>query len=145
MTVEQTEQDRIEAIAGNLPPFARLLGVEIVKVTPDLVEAQLNVTPQLGNRNGVLHGGAISALCDNMGGTATFVNLKPGETTTTIEAKTNFFRAVQIGETIRLNCVALHKGRKTAIWQTTVHRADGKVAAISTQTQLIMQAEKKTA
>lgn len=95
----------------------------------------------MGNRNGVLHGGVVSGIADNMGGTATFMNLKPGEATTTVEAKTNFFCSVQIGETIRAVCVPLHKGRRTAVWQTTIYRADDKIAAISVQTQMIMQKE----
>lgn len=79
--------------------------------------------PELCNRNGVLHGRAVSGICDNMGGSASFMNLGPDEGTT------------------RARCVPLQKGRKTAVWQTTILRADGKVAAISTQTQLMLKKE----
>lgn len=134
-----TEQDRIEAIAANQPNFGRWLGTRILSVTPDRVEAEMTVTEDMLNRNGVLHGGAAMGFADNLGGTATFLNLAEGEGTTTIESKTNFFRAVEPGDTLRGVIVALHKGRSTMVWQTTLTRGDGKVAAIVTQTQMILQ------
>lgn len=128
-----------DEIAQAQPPFAQLMGVRIVFADPDRVEAELPVTPQLANRNGMLHGGAVMALADNLGGTATFLNLKPGEGTVTVESKTNFFRPVAIGELARAVSLPLHKGRKTMVWQTTITRADGKIAALVTQTQMILQ------
>jgi len=44
-----------------------------------------------------------------------------------------------LGETVRAVCVPLHKGRTTMVWQTTISRSDGKVAAIVTQTQMILE------
>ena len=41
----------------------------------------------------ILHGGAIMALADNLGGVATVANLPKGARTATIESKTNFFAA----------------------------------------------------
>ena len=81
-------------------------------------------------------GGAIMALADNLGGTATMINLPPGKTTTTIESKTNFLRPIRIGDTATARAVPLHKGRTTMVWQTTITRPDGKPAAVVTQTQL---------
>ena len=141
MTTDQDQLARIRAIAEDQPPFGRFLGLRIVSAAPDLLEADFTVTSEMGNRNGVLHGGAMSAICDNMGGSATFMTLAPGTSTTTIEAKTNFFRPIAIGETATVRTIPLHRGRRTAVWQTTICRADGKIAAISVQTQMIMQGE----
>lgn len=76
------------------PPFASLLGAVVISATPDRVEAKLLVRPELLNRNGFLHGGAIMAVADNLGDTTAFMNLSPTQTTTTIESKSNFFKAV---------------------------------------------------
>src|SRR6185312_1686921 len=81
------------------PAFAEFLGLKVTSVTPERVTAELKAREQFNNRHGVMHGGAIIALADNLGGTATTANLKPGQTTTTIESKTNFFAAVPIGDT----------------------------------------------
>lgn len=134
------EPDRIADIAKAQPPFAVTLGLRVTHATPDRVEAELPVTPALANRNNTLHGGAFMALADNLGGTATFLNLKEGEGTSTIESKTNFFRPVAIGDTARAVTVPLHKGRSTMVWQTTITTGDGKLAAIVTQTQMILRA-----
>lgn len=133
------DQDRIDAIAQAQPPFAVTLGLRVTHATPDRVEAELPVTEALTNRNNTLHGGAFMALADNLGGTATFLNLREGEGTSTIESKTNFFRPVAIGDTARAVTVPLHKGRSTMVWQTTITTGDGKLAAIVTQTQMILR------
>ena len=120
------------------PPFADLLGLTITHVSPERVAAELPVRAELGNRNGVLHGGAIMALADNLGGTATVANLPDGATTTTIESKTNFFAGIPVGDVARAECTPLHRGRTTMVWQTRITRQDGKLAAIVTQTQLVL-------
>jgi 1,4-dihydroxy-2-naphthoyl-CoA hydrolase len=135
---------RLHAIADMQPPFASLLGAKIVEVTPDRVVAELLVRGELANRNGALHRGAVMAVADNLGGTATFLNLPEGAGTTTIESKTNFFAAVQLGDTVRAECTPLHRGRSTMVWQTRIIRGDGKLAAIVTQTQLIMRKDAPT-
>ncbi len=120
------------------PPFAELLGATITEVSPDRVTAELPVRPELGNRNGVLHGGAVMAFADNLGGTATAANLRAGQSTTTIESKTNFFAAIPVGDIAKAECTPLHRGRTTMVWQTRITRGDGRLAALVTQTQLVL-------
>ena len=121
-------------------PFARLMGVTIVSVAPDLVVGELVVREDLCTRPAVLHGGATMAFADTIGAVATVANLPDGMTTTTIESKTNFFSAVPLGDTARAECTPLHKGRTTMVWQTKITRGDGKLAALVTQTQLVIAA-----
>ena len=135
MTTEYVSQ----FIAAPLP-FARLLGLELVTVTPDRIEAALQVREELCTRPAVLHGGAVMALADTLGAIATVANLPEGTTTTTIESKTNFFAAIPVGDTARAECTPLHRGRTTMVWQTRVTRGDGRVAALVIQTQLVLPA-----
>jgi uncharacterized protein (TIGR00369 family) len=121
-------------------PFAQLLGLEIVTVTPERVEAVLRVRADLCTRPPVLHGGAVMALADTLGAIATVANLAEGATTTTIESKTNFFAAIPVGDMARAECTPLHRGRTTMVWQTRVTRSDGRLAALVTQTQLVIPA-----
>ncbi len=139
-----SDKSRIDAIAQAQPPFALTLGLRVLSADPDRVEAEMTVTEALSNRNGTLHGGAFMALADNLGGTATFLNLQEGEGTSTIESKTNFFRPVAIGDTARAVTLPLHKGRSTMVWQTTISNGAGKLAAIVTQTQMILRPHVKT-
>lgn len=131
-------RDELDRIAFDQPAFAQLLGFRLISAEPDEVVAELSVTEDLANRNGVMHGGALMAMADNLGGTATMINLPEGKTTTTLESKTNFLRPIRIGDTARARCVPLHKGRTTMVWQTTIARGDGKPAAIVTQTQIVI-------
>lgn len=132
-------KEPLHPVAADQPPFAHHLGLRITAARPDRVTGELTATPALINRNGVLHGGALMALGDNLGGTGAFMNLQPGEGTTTVESKTSFFRAVPAGDTVTAVAVPLHLGRTTQVWQTTVHLPDGKVAAMVTQTQLTLK------
>jgi 1,4-dihydroxy-2-naphthoyl-CoA hydrolase len=124
--------------ANKQPPFADFLGMKVTHVSPERVSAELVMREELNNRFGIMHGGAVMALADNIGGTATMANLKPGQSTTTIESKTNFFAAIPIGDVAYAECTALHRGRTTMVWQTRVTRGDGRLCALVTQTQLVL-------
>jgi len=124
--------------ADEQPPFADFMGMKITHLSPERVAAEMKVTEQLSNRNGVLHGGAIMALADNLGGTATIANLPEGASTATIESKTNFFAGIAVGDIAHAECTPLHRGRSTMVWQTKITRGDGKLAALVTQTQIVM-------
>lgn len=121
-------------------PFAKLLGLELVTVTPERVEAVLRVREEICTSPAVLHGGAVMALADTLGAIATMANLAEGATTTTIESKTNFFAAIPVGDTARAECTPLHRGRTTMVWQTKITRSDGRLAALVIQTQLVIAA-----
>ena len=120
------------------PPYARLIGTRIIHLSKDGATAELPVTNDVANPNGVLHGGVLMAMADNLGGRSTMVNLPPGARTTTIESKTNFFAAVPVGDVAYAECTPLHRGRTTMVWQTRITRGDGRLAALVTQTQLVI-------
>jgi uncharacterized protein (TIGR00369 family) len=119
-------------------PFAKLVGLEVISTSPESVVGELKVRDELCTRPAVLHGGAIMAFADTLGAFATVLNLPAGATTTTIESKTNFFAAVPLGDVARGECTPLHRGRTTMVWQTRITRGDGKLAAVVTQTQLVI-------
>jgi uncharacterized protein (TIGR00369 family) len=123
------------------PPFAHFLGIRLIRVTPDRVEAELDVREEFKNRGGVMHGGAVMAYADSLGGTTSHANLKPGQRTTTIESKTNFFAGIPIGDVAHAETIPLHRGRSTIVVQTRITRNDGRLAAIVTQTQMVLGAK----
>jgi 1,4-dihydroxy-2-naphthoyl-CoA hydrolase len=122
---------------ADLPPFTKLLGLNVLHRSPERSEAELIVREELCNRRGVLHGGAVMALGDMLGGMTAIMSLPDGGRTATIESKTNFFAAVPKGDTALAVCIPLHRGRTTMVLETRITRGDGKLAAIVTQTQLI--------
>ena len=132
----------VNEAAFTQPAFAQFLGIKITHISPERVTAELPVREELNNRFNIMHGGAVMALADNLGGTATTANLKDGQSTTTIESKTNFFAAVPIGDTAYAECTPLHRGRTTMVWQTRITRGVGKLCALVTQTQMVLERKK---
>jgi 1,4-dihydroxy-2-naphthoyl-CoA hydrolase len=124
---------------ADIMPFAKLMGIKVLEATPQRVVAELFVREDLCTTNSMFHGGAAMAFADSVGALATLLNLPPGAGTTTIESKTNFLSAVKGGETARAECTPVHVGRATMVWQTRILRPDGKIAALVTQTQMILQ------
>src|ERR1700678_2188830 len=135
--------DAVEQLNRDPLPFARLLGLRFVSATAECVTAEMTVREDMCTRPAILHGGAIMALADTLGGCATSLNLRDGATTTTIESKTNFLAPAMVGTTVRAECVAIHRGGRTMVWQTRVTSENGKLLAIVTQTQMVLASEPK--
>ena len=127
----------------NIMPLARLMGIRLVEQTPDRVVAKMEVREDLCTTNSILHGGAYMAFADTIGAVATVLNLPPGAGTTTVESKTNFISAIRAGEVARAECTPVHRGKTTQVWTTRILRPDGKLAAIVTQTQMVLAARVK--
>lgn len=130
--------DAAARTAATAQPFPKLMGVEVLSAEPHRVTARLVVRPDLCTTGHILHGGAVMAFADSLGGIAAFLNLPEGAGTTTVESKTNFFAAAKEGETVTAETTPLHVGRRTSVWQTRLTRADGKLVALVTQTQLVL-------
>ncbi|HXJ08286.1 MAG TPA: PaaI family thioesterase [Burkholderiales bacterium] len=115
--------------------LARHLGMQFLEVTPDRVVAELEVREEVCTLGGAVHGGTLMALADTVGAIGT---LASGCKTATAESKTNFFSAAMKGSKVRAESTALHKGKRTHVWQTRVTREDGKLVSLTIQTQMIL-------
>ena len=118
-------------------PFARLIGVRLVAAAPEEVRGQLEWAPQRCTTASVMHGGALMAFADTVGAICALLNLRPGEGTSTIESKTNFFRAVR-GGTVEAVTRPLHVGRTTIVLQTDLLDEQRRRVAQVTQTQAVL-------
>ena len=119
-------------------PFAELLGVRFTTAELDRVTAEMSVRDELCTIPAVAHGGAIMAFADTLGAAATILNLPEGAHTTTVESKTNFLAAAPVETTVVGETTPVHKGRTTMVWQTRVTTEAGRLAALVTQTQLVL-------
>ena len=124
-----------------LPPFATLMGLEIIDVMPERAAAQIRIRPELCNRSGNASGGVIMALADILETLATAAHLPDGARSMTIESKTNFIASVPEGDMAHVECSLIYNEQKRMVWQTKITLADGGLAAIVTQTQLIYSAD----
>ncbi|QJB70825.1 PaaI family thioesterase [Parasphingorhabdus halotolerans] len=120
-------------------PFSKLMGVKIIRAEKDGVIGELLVKEELCTTSGTIHGGAIMAFADSLGAIAGFLNLPSGSNgTTTTESKTNFLGASLEGSLITGETKPIHVGRRLSVWQTRITRPDGKLIALTTQTQMTL-------
>jgi len=133
-----SDQSLTAAFNENNAPFAKLMGVEMTLVTKGRIEGRVAVTKDHCTIPDVMHGGAIMAFADNMGGVGAFLNMPPGARTTTVESKTNFLRPIPVGQTACAVTTPVHLGRQLHVWKSEIFRDDGKLAAVVTQTQIIL-------
>lgn len=129
----------LDELERNMPPFASLMGVKLVSAAPERVTAEMTVRDDLCTRPAVLHGGAIMAFADTLGAVGTVINLPQGAGTTTLESKTNFIASAPVGAKVIGECVAIHRGKRTMVWQTRVTSEEGRLLAMITQTQMVLE------
>lgn len=132
--------DRLKKATDNMPSFMKLLGVELVSLDNDRVEARMRARDDMGNGVGILHGGAYMSFADYLGAMGTVLNLPRGAGTATMESKTNFFAPAPLGSMVHGVSTPLHKGRRTMVWQTRLTNPEGRLLAMVTQTQMVLEA-----
>ncbi|AEF36354.1 MULTISPECIES: PaaI family thioesterase [Mycolicibacter] len=118
-------------------PFASALQIDVTDLTPQQVTATMAWAQERCTTAGILHGGALMAFADTVGAVCAVANLPQGASTSTIESKTNFFRAVRDG-TVTATSLPLHVGRTTIVVQTDLTDDNGKLVARVTQTQAVL-------
>ncbi len=121
------QQDRIHAFAN--VPVHRFLGLRMLVPSSEEATVEMDVSPELCQETGVVHGGIVSALAD-----ATAANLfqpyVPDHLlTTSIEFKMNFIRPV-LAERGKLSARAsvLRRGRKVGVAEVEITQAEQLVA-----------------
>jgi 1,4-dihydroxy-2-naphthoyl-CoA hydrolase len=132
--------DALQRLRQSPLPFATLLGIHFTGAAPERVTAELTVREDLCTLPAILHGGAIMAFADTLGAAATVLNLAAGAGTTTIESKTNFLSPAPVGSIILGETTPIHRGRRTMVWQTRITTETGRLVAVVTQTQLVLDA-----
>lgn len=131
--------DHLKSLTDSMLPFSRHIGMEFVSASKEKVVARMLVRAELCTSHDILHGGAIMAFADTLGASGTILNLPDGAWTTTIESKTNFVAPAPAGTTVTGETVPIHRGRRTMIWQTSVRTDEGRLVALVTQTQMVLE------
>jgi uncharacterized protein (TIGR00369 family) len=120
-------------------PFAAKLGITLTEATPERVTGRLAWAPDLCTTGGIMHGGALIGLADNLGGICAFLNLPPGAGTATISSASTLMRAVRGGE-VTATARPLSAGRTVIVVQTELRDDQGRLVAQVTQSQAVLPA-----
>ena len=132
--------DPVDALQQRLQPlFPGLMGLQLTEIGPERVVATMRVRPDLCTAGGILHGGAHMAFADTLGAVGTFINLPEGKGTTTVDSSTKFIGAAKVGSTVTGESTPLHKRpHDDGLADDHPQRAEGKLCAVVTQTQLVL-------
>ncbi len=131
--------DDLTAFLHSSMPLCAELGARAIAMDADTCVLELDWRAELCTVGGVLHGGALMALADSAGAACAIANLPEGASgTSTIDSQTNLLAAVRDG-TVTATAAPLHVGSSTIVVETEVRRADGRLAAKTTQTQIVLR------
>lgn len=112
-------------------PLDRLLGISCQERSPDRVVGVLQVSPQLHQRAGILHGGVLAALIESTVGEGAELNAGEGRIATGVENQVHFLRAVVSGG-LRAVAAPVHRGRTQQLWGAEVFDEDDRLIAYGT-------------
>jgi len=116
------------------------LGIEFTEVGEDYLVAIMPVDERTTQPYGILHGGAAAALAETMGSVAGYLCLEdPGSSVAGIAISCNHVRSAAHGP-VRGTVRAVHVGRTTHVWETTIVDPTGRVVSRGTLTLAVISA-----
>ena len=107
-------------------PFCDVLDLTVVSASPERVEATVEWAEERTTLFGGLHGGYVMAVADSVGALCASQNIPENAGTWPITSGT-----------ATIVSTPAHVGRTTIVVQTQMTRDDGKLAALTTQTQAV--------
>ncbi|WP_327371697.1 PaaI family thioesterase [Streptomyces sp. NBC_01217] len=125
------------------PPFAGMLGVDLISVSEGSATFALTPAEHHYNTLGTVHGGVLSTLLDSAAGCAVHTMLPPGDAYTSLDLTVKFLRPVSL-LTGRLTCTGSveHLGRRTALARAAITDTQGQLVATALSSCLIMREQK---
>lgn len=106
--------------------FDELIGLSFDEVTQDGVTASFEVTPDLQQPYGILHGGVLCTVVESVGsvsGAAWYGGPVVGTSN-----HTNFLRATRSGR-LTARSTPVHRGKTQQLWDVDITDADGRLVA----------------
>ncbi len=129
-----------EALNDRRGGFNRLIGLRFTSVEYDEVVAELNVTEDLHQPYGLVHGGVYATMIETLASVGAAMNAMPyGQSCVGLENSTSFVRAVRDGKLVG-RATPVTRGRRTHVWEVRIEGGDGKLAATGRVRMLCMEA-----
>jgi|SRR5579884_1913577 len=111
-------------------PFDDLYGLQVGTVTATSVEAHMNVSENVRQPFGLVHGGVYAAVAESLATLGTIEGIGPNQIALGLSNSTNFLRPVQSGQ-LRALASVTHRGRTTCVWDVAVHDDAGHLCAVA--------------
>ncbi|MDB5240550.1 MAG: thioesterase [Spirosoma sp.] len=115
-------------MSASISPLGRWLNGTIKVAEPGRLVAEYNVREELTNPAGVLHGGAASAMLDDLIGALVFA-LGGEYAYTSINLNMDFLHAARLGDTITATAEVIRAGKNIIHCAGSLVAVDGKIIA----------------
>jgi uncharacterized protein (TIGR00369 family) len=112
-------------------PLAKWLDGILVAADEGTITADFLVRPDMTNPVGILHGGVIAAIMDDLMG-ATVYALGAETFFTSINLNVDYLFSARVGETVTARSEVIRQGKKVMHVECRLTNADGKLIAKST-------------
>ncbi len=119
------------------------LGITIIAIGDDYLEARMPVDKRTHQPMGLLHGGASVVLAETLGSFGAYLCVNPQEKACVgLEINANHIRSVRTGFVIG-RATPKHLGKTTQVWEIIVSTEDGKPVCLSRLTVQVLDIQKE--
>ena len=118
-------------------PFHDHVGLTIESAENGQARLRMKWRPELALSSGVLHGGFLAIISDAAVHTAADTLMKPGETLTTVELKTNFLAPVR-GQDVIAEASIVKRGRTLVLGDVNIRAESGEMVGKSLVTYMVL-------
>ena len=102
-----------------------LIGAELTRVEPGVIEITLPYRTDLTQQHGYIHAGIITTIADSACGYAAYTLMPPGSDVLAVEFKVNLMRPAK-GETFVARADVIKSGRTLTVVRADVHALTGE-------------------
>ena len=114
------------------------LQIEYVDVGENFLIGKMPVTPKVHQPDGVLHGGAMVALAESVGSTASYIFLNAQEYFIRgIEISANHVKSVKDGF-VFAKATVVHRGRTTQLWDIKITNEANELISVCKLTTIAL-------
>ena len=131
ITVEQLNQFSQNTLVQHL-------GIEILRIGEDFIEARMPVDARTHQPYGLLHGGASVALAESLGSMAAHCSVNdPNKYCVGLEINANHLKSVKTGFVTGITR-PIHVGQRTHVWETRITNEQNDLVCISRITMAVI-------
>jgi 1,4-dihydroxy-2-naphthoyl-CoA hydrolase len=114
--------------------FDALYGLELTEIADGRMVARVEVSEELKQHAGLVHGGVFAAIAESIASLGTHLGVASrGLVATGLSNQTSFLRPITSG-TIHAVAVAKHRGRTTWVWEVEMTDDQGRLCVLTRMT-----------
>jgi 1,4-dihydroxy-2-naphthoyl-CoA hydrolase len=143
---EHEPQDFKQILDGTMKGgWTGAMGLKIVSASRDEVVATVEIGPEHLQAYGIVHGGVHAGIIETIASIGAALDAMPeGRSVVGLENHTSFLRAVRSG-TLHAVAKPLARGRRSQVWEASIHDDQGKLAASGRVRLMVLEADTEVA